>query len=133
MQKKSAPEKIRKTLHGQFYDLITPEDGYWDVIQQLQMSGKLPHFLKQVFVYTIPRQYEKHVKEMEHWDILEVRLKIAHSILSISPRYEEIIKKYTCYNPKEGRLHILLKGYESLDDLTDIFQKETVFIPPIFL
>ena len=120
---------MRKTL---FYVAITPEDEDWETIRELQESGKLPYSLKQVFTYTIPRQYERNVMEMEHWNVVEVKLVQAHPFLSISPRYKEIIKHYTCCNPREGRLHILLKKYESLEDLPDILQNKDVFIPPTF-
>lgn|GEM_PF-3789456 len=120
---------MRKTL---FYCLITSNDEEWEEIRQLQSVGKLPWSLKQVYVYTIPRQYERNVMEMEHWKILEVRLLPSNPLLSISPRYKEIIKHYTCYNPHEGRLHVLLKKHESSEDLHDILQTKNIFVPPIF-
>ena len=123
-----AVDVMRKTL---FYWLITSEDEEWEKIRKLQRAGKLPWSLKQVYIYTIPRQYERNVMEMEHWKILEVRL-LPSNPLSISPRYKEIIKHYTCYNPHEGRLHILLKKYESSEDLYDILQTKNLFTQPIF-
>jgi hypothetical protein len=115
-----------------FYHVITREDKEWREIRKVQESGKLPWNLNQVFVYTIPRQYERNVMEMEHWKMLEVELVKAHPFLSISPHYKEIIKHYTCYNPLEGRLHVLLKKYQSLEDLYDILFNQHIFIPPTF-
>lgn len=110
-----------------FYRIITPEDKEWDRIRELQRSGKLPWILRQVFVYTNPRQYERNVLEMEHWKVVEVRLQ-RNFPMSISPLYKEIIKHQTCYNPLEGRLHVFLKEHESLEDL----DKKRIFTPPIY-
>ncbi|MFQ6068501.1 MAG: hypothetical protein ACE5KD_03050 [Candidatus Bathyarchaeia archaeon] len=111
-----------------FHHIITPDDKEWEKIKQLQKLGKLPWVLRQVFVYTNPRQYERNVLEMEHWKVVEIKLQKAIPWM-ISPRYEESIKHYTCYNPLEGRLHVLLKEYESLEDL----DKKKIFIPPIYM
>ena len=115
-----------------FYYLITREDEEWEGMRELQESGELPRNLRQVFVYTNPRQYERNVMEMEHWKILEVKLAKTPFLLYVSPHYREVIKHYTCYNPLEGRLHILLKKYESMKDLPNILLNEHIFIPPIF-
>lgn len=130
-QLKEKIEKLKKDLRGQFYDVITSKDEEWKIIRQLQESGKFPSYIRQVFIYRIPRQYEKNVMNMEHWKILEVELKMIP--FSLSHAYREIIHHNTCYNPREGRLHILLQQWESLDKLPYIFQKKTVFTPPIYL
>jgi len=64
---------------------------------------------------------------MEHWKVVEVKLR-RNLPFSISPRYKETIKHHTCYNPLEGRLHVFLEEYESLEDLG----KKRIFIPLIY-
>lgn len=110
-----------------FYRIITSKDEEWKKIKELQKSGKLPQFLRQVFVYTNPRQYERNVLEMEHQKVVEVKLQ-RNFPLSTSPLYKETIKHHTCYNPLKRRLHVFLEKYESLKDLG----KKKIFTPPIY-
>ena len=110
-----------------FYSVITPGEREWEMIEQLQEVGKLPIFLRQVFIYRNSRQYERNVLELEHWKVVEVKLQTFNPY-SISPRYSETVKHDTCYNPFEGRLHVFLAEYESLGDL----EKKNIFIPPIY-
>jgi len=139
MRKLNLKEKIQKELKkaknqliDQVYLVITPENQEWEIIRQLQESQILPIGLRQVFVYKVPRQYERNVMEMEGYKILDVKLyKVPFAW--ISPWYKEFIRHNTCYNPYQGRLHVFLQEYQSLDDLPYILQKkEDIFIPPIF-
>ena len=115
-----------------FCTVITPVSAEWDMIRRLQQAGKLPQFLKKVFLYKIPRQYERNVFEMEHWQVLEVKVEMIPMPFSLAPRYKERVINYTCYNPHEGRLHVLLCESSSLEDLEKLLEKESVFTPPIY-
>lgn len=116
----------------QFCRVITPVSAEWSIIRRLQQTGKLPQFLRNVLVYRIPRQYERNVYELEHWQVLEVGLQMIPLPFSIAPHYRERVLHYTCYNPREGRLHVLLCESSSLEDLEKLLEKESVFTPPLY-
>lgn len=115
-----------------FHKIITPTNQEWNIIRQLQHEGKLPNFLREIYIYTIPRQYERGVYEMEHYQVVEVELWKTPMFLAIWPRYREKVLHYTCYNPREGRLHVLLSGSSSLESLEKLLEKEPVFTPPAY-
>lgn len=115
-----------------FWRVITPVSSEWSIVRRLQQAGMLPQFLRKVFVYRIPRQYERNVYEMEHWQVLEVEIEVIPMPFSIAPRYKERVINHTCYNPHEGRLHVLLCESLSLEDLEKLLEREPVFTPPIY-
>lgn len=131
--KKIVRKEKNELFNGVSY-VITSRHKTWKVIRKLQESGKLPKSLHQVFVYTIPRQYERNVNEMEHYDkILEVR---EWRIPFLFVAYDERVFHYTCLNPRAGRLHILLKKGYSVEDLYGLlhsYGKDGLFIPPKYL
>jgi hypothetical protein len=112
---KRISEKIRSLF--KFYDLITPDRDEWETVEKLQNSGKFPRYLTEVFVYTIRRQYERYVWEMEHTKAVSVRLTRPLFPLQVSPSYKEITLHEVCYNQVTGKLHVLLQPHESLEDL----------------
>lgn len=128
-------KKGKNELIDQVSYIITPEKKEWDIIRKLQKSGKLPKFLQQVFVYTKPRHYERGVYEMEHLKILETKLL---RFPFHPPYYKEKVFHYTCYNPRKGRLHVLLKKGYSLEDLyglllSNALNDYNIFTPPKYL
>ena len=118
-------------LRALFYHVITQDNKKWKEIERLQKSGKLPWNLRQIYVYTNSRQYERNVLKMEHWSMVEVKLRMGFPFC-ISPGYKETIKHCTCLNPLSGRLHLLLEEYRSSEDLYGILSDQHIFIPPIF-
>jgi len=131
IKQKIQPEE-NKNVVDLFHKIITSTSEEWNIIRRLQQEGKLPNFLREVFIYTIPRQYERSVYEMEHYQVLEVELTKTPMFLAFWPRYTEKILHYTCYNPREGRLHVLLSGNSSLESLEKLLEKEPVFTLPAY-
>ncbi|HVO37060.1 MAG TPA: hypothetical protein VMT01_02695 [Candidatus Acidoferrum sp.] len=132
MIKQKIQPKESKNVVNLFHKTITPSNQEWNIIRQLQHEGKLPSFLREVFIYTIPRQYERGVYEMEHFQVLEVELTKAPMFLAFWPRYTEKILHYTCYNPREGRLHVLLRAGFSSESLEKSLEREPVFTLPAY-
>ncbi len=130
--KKTAKRITRELIH-QVYCVLTPKDKEWDIIRKLQESDRLPPRLNEVYVYTLPRHYERGVAEKEHYDgVVEVRLV---RIPFIPPLYRENVFHPICLNPRAGRLHVLLRkgSMEDLYDFLDFHGGHRIHTPPKYL